>query len=468
MRQIRLLIYLLVTSCTLTSVSANTVAELFQHHHQTQLLMDIEVAMARAQAKHDVIPAWAAEEIMAKADAALITEEALAAEFRVVRHRMVAFLKVWGREMDKGAEQYVHFGTTTVDIYDTLLVLQLLESLDIFINDLRTIEEQLMVMAEQYKATPMVGRTLGQHALPITLGKKFSGWLAENRRNIERLKDVRLKLRQSAILKGAVGSYLGLGDKAMLVERDFAEFLKLDRPYADDWHGSRDVFAEYAQVLALISKSFNRWGQEVFLLQSTDIAELTEVRPGSAVSSSSMPHKNNPSRSEALIYHGRLIPRLAEVALDDVVNFYERDNTSRSNRNLSELAIAAASMFNDAKILISRIAVNEEAMLANLYKTDGMLTANRLVYALAPDMGKATANEHVIVLARKAQSSNQPFVDVLLADDTIQQYLNEQQIRALVDPITYQGLDSELVDAVIMQVKAARINDPVSNTAAIP
>ena len=110
MRQIRLLIYLLVTYCTLTSVSANTVAELFQHHHQTQLLMDIEVAMARAQAKHDVIPAWAAEEIMAKADAALITEEALAAEFSVVRHRMVAFLKVWGREMDKGAEQYVHFG----------------------------------------------------------------------------------------------------------------------------------------------------------------------------------------------------------------------------------------------------------------------------------------------------------------------------------------------------------------------
>ena len=419
--------------------------------------------MALAQAKHGVIPQWAADEIKAKANADLVTAEALSTEFSIVRHRMVAFLKVWGRQMDNGAEQYLHFGATTVDIYDTLLVLQLLDAVDVFLVDLRSIEERLIQKADMYKATPMVGRTLGQHALPITFGKKLSGWLAENRRNIERLKDIRIKLRQSAILKGAVGSYLGLGEMAMLVEQDFAKNLGLDTPYADDWHGSRDVFAEYAQVLSLISKSFGRWGQEVFLLQSTDINEVSEKRPDTAVSSSSMPHKNNPSRSEALMYYSRKVPRLAEISLDDVVNFYERDNTSRPNRNMADITKVASSMFNDAKALLSRLHINESAMRENLYKTDGMLTSNRLVFALAPKMGKMAANDHVIMLARKAKSSEQRFVDVLLNDAVIRQHLSETAVRELVDPITYLGLDSALVEAVIEQIQSARKNDPVKN-----
>lgn len=463
MRRLRLFLCLIVTFFVTFNVSAKSVTELFEHQHKTQRLMDIEAAMAEAQAKHGIIPSWAADEIKSKAKAELVSEEALANEFSIVRHRMVAFLKVWGRQMERGAEEYVHFGATTVDIYDTLLVLQLLDAIDLYLLDLRAIEEQLISQADQYKSTPMVGRTLGQHALPITFGKKLSGWLAENRRNIERLKDIRLKLRQSAILKGAVGSYLGLGDKAMQVEQDFSNLLGLDTPYADDWHGSRDVFAEYTQVLALISKSFGRWGQEVFLLQSTDIGEVSERRPGTAVSSSSMPHKNNPSRSEALIYHSQKIPRLAEIALDDVVNFFERDNTSRPNRNMSEISIAAEAMLRDAKALMERIQVNETAMIENLNKTDGMLTSKRLVFALAPEMGKMSANDHVIKLARLAQNTDKSFVDVLLADEMVSKFLTEKQVRDIVNPVTYLGLDSQLVDAVIQQVKDARKLDPVPN-----
>ena len=463
MRRIRLFFCLIVTCFMPNQFSAETVSNLFEHRYQTQRLMDIEAAMAEAQAKHGVIPDWAAKEIKSKANADLVSKQALANEFAIIRHRMVAFLKVWGREMDHGAEEYVHFGATTVDIYDSLLVLQLLDAIDIYLSDLRTIEQQLIALADQYKSTPMVGRTLAQHALPITFGKKVSGWLAENRRNIERLKDTRLKLRKSAILKGAVGSYLGLGTKAMKVEQDFSKLLGLDTPYADDWHGSRDVFAEYTQVLALISKSFGRWGQEVFLLQSTDIGEVTEQRPGTTVSSSSMPHKNNPSRSEALMYHSRTIPRLAEIALDDVVNFFERDNTSRPNTNMSEISIAAEVMFRDAKTLMERIKVNEAVMLDNLNKTDGMLTSKRLVNALAPELGNMTANDHVIKLARQAKSSEKSFIDVLLADDIVSEILTEKLLHEIINPVTYLGLDAQLVDAVIKQVKQARKRDPVLN-----
>ncbi len=444
-----------------STVSATEVDALFEHEAQTQFLMDIETAMARAQAKHNVIPAWAAEEIANKADASLVSASALANEYQVVRHRMVAFLNVWGRQMDDGAEQYLHYGATTVDIYDTLLVLQLLNAIDQFIQSQRIIEQRLISLADQHKTTVMVGRTLGQHALPITFGKKMSGWLGENRRHIERMKTIRSKLRRSAILKGAVGSYLGLSEKAIAVETDFAAFLGLDRPYPDDWHGSRDVLADYALTLALIAKSYGRWGQEIFLLQSTDVSEVVEKRPATAVSSSSMPHKKNPSRSEALIHHSRTIPRLAEVLLDDVINFYERDNTSRPNQTMAEITNATATMLRDTDTLLRRLHINDTSMRNNLNRTDGMLTAQRLVMALAPALGKQVANELVHELAQQSYRSGDRFAEVLSNDSRISEHLNQDQINALTDPSTYVGLDGALVDAVIEAVRTARETDPV-------
>ncbi len=252
---------------------------------------------------------------------------------------MVALINVWRESLDASARQYVHYGATTVDIYDTALTLQLRRSALILIGRLRGIETVLIEKARANQDAVMPGRTLGQHALPITFGKKISTWLAENRRNIERLKFVLSELEQSAILKGAVGTYAGLGEHAIDIEKSFAKELGLRTPYPDDWHGSRDVYASYALTLSLIAKSFGDIGQELFLLQSTDIGETDEPRDPHSVSSSSMAQKVNPNKSEMLIQSARTIPRLAEVVLDDVVNFFERDNTSGPNATLKEISI---------------------------------------------------------------------------------------------------------------------------------
>ena len=129
---------------------------------------------------------------------------------------------------------------------------------------------------------------------PITFGKKMSTWLGENRRNIERLEHVKNKIRQSGILKGAVGSYLGLGENAIKTEALMMQKLGLDEPHKDDWHGIRDVFAEYALTLALVSKSFGRIGNELTLLQMTELGETEEDLGADAVGSSTMPQKKNP------------------------------------------------------------------------------------------------------------------------------------------------------------------------------
>ena len=146
-------------------------------------------------------------------------------------------------------------------------MLQVKKSIDIFLSGLLEIEAELLKLTKDNIDTFMVGRTIGQHALPMTFGKKTSTWLAENRRNIERLESVELKINQSAILKGAVGTYLGLGEMAIETEELMAKELGLSKPYIADWHGIRDVFAEYALTLALISKSFGRIGDELTLLQ---------------------------------------------------------------------------------------------------------------------------------------------------------------------------------------------------------
>ncbi|MCB1645192.1 MAG: hypothetical protein KDI36_07050, partial [Pseudomonadales bacterium] len=311
MRALAYLLLILLPVLVLPSVCRAAMADIFSVDQRNQKVLEIEAALAEAQAAVSIIPAEAAAEIRAKASIEFAKAEDIAREYAVVEHRMVALLNVWGRSMAGGAEQYVHFGATTVDIYDTLLVLQLLDAAEILQADLLAFEDALLIQAERHAGTVMIGRTLGQHALPITFGKKLAVWLGENRRHLQRLQQVRARLRQSAILKGAVGSYLGLGDDAMKVEQLFAEKLGLDRPYIADWHSSRDVFAEYAQLLALISQSMSRLGTELFLLQMTDIGETVEYRPETVVGSSTMPHKNNPGKSESLIQYGRSIPALA-------------------------------------------------------------------------------------------------------------------------------------------------------------
>lgn len=445
----------ILLAITMQATAARDMASIFETDYRNQQVLEVEAAMAKAQAELGIIPKQAADEIARKANIKFAPANEIAAEYKIVQHRMVALLNVWGRYMEGDAAQFVHFGATTVDIYDTVLVRQLLAATDLLLTRLYDLELAMMNQAEEHKATIMMGRTLGQHALPITFGKKVSVWLAENRRNIERLKSVRSELNQSAILKGAVGSYLGLGDQAIAVEQAFAKQLGMAEPYTGDWHGTRDVFAHYAQVLALIARAQGRIGTELFLLQTTDISETVEYRIATAVGSSTMPHKNNPSKSEALIQHSRSIPRLAEIVLDDVENYFERDNTSRPNRVLADISTEADQMLRAGTRLISELIVNEHVMRANIDKTGGLIMSQRLAFALADKLGKKEANDRMHDIAKHAMARQQTLKQAFLESE-LAGMISERELDALLDPTTYVGLAAEQTDLVIKQIKQQR------------
>lgn len=442
---------------------AASVPDVFARDRQTVLVMQVEAAIATAQAEQGVISPEAASEIADKAALEYAPLDEIDAEYRVVRHRMVALLNVWRRSMSQEAQGALHLGITTVDIYDTVLVLQLLEASEMMLTDLQGLEQDLVCAAETYKDTPMIGRTLGQHALPITFGKKLAVSAAQTRRNIERLHEVRARMKRSGVLKGAVGTHLGLGPRGVEIEQRVSEILGLDTPEPADWRSARDVFAEYALTLGLIAKSQANFGGEIFRLQMSDIGEVYERRVQTAVGSSTMPQKQNPNLSEALIHYGRTIPRKAEIILDDVESVFERDNTSRPNRGLEEISVEAADMISDSRRLVLALEVDPDRMRRNIDLTGGLVMSQRLVLHLAGAMDREEAERRVRDAAGLALLTSSAFRSVLLQDELLGPKL-EGVIDELLDPATYIGLSSDQVDrtqAWIAQQRQIRAEPPL-------
>jgi len=432
-------------------------SDIFGKANSNQILLDIEAALARAEAKLGIIPQSAADEITRKADVKYLPEEELAKEFKKVGHPMVAIINVWARYMDGNAGEFIHYGATTQDIYDTSYVIQLRAAARIMLNDMREIEASLIDMAKKYRDTPMMGRTLGQHALPITFGMKVGVWIAENRRNMERLKDC-LKRLNSGILKGAVGSYAGLGEKGFEIEELLMKELGLAPPDPADWHGVKDNFAEFGNVMALIGMTYGKIGQEIFLLQSTDIGEVEERLPSTAVGSSTMPHKRNPGKSKDLVVLSREIRRHAEVIMDWMVSIHERDQISSAGQ-LEEICLKTDKLLKAARPLLKDLNVFPDAMMENINKTRGLIMSEKLMFVLGEKIGKHTAHEAVRVLSMEAFKKKISLKDAVLAKPELAKHLKKEELDEIFDPMKYIGLAPQEVDRVIAATMKLRETD---------
>ena len=448
-----LLSFLIISSGAI--FAEDTVANIFKASYKNQLFMDVEVALAEAQSELGIIPSWAANEISSKADIKYLSQKDIDKEHKLVRHTLVARLNVWKRSIDKDAAEYLHYGATTVDIWDTVLVLQIKDSIDLLIDDLLEIEDYLLTLTKDNLYTYMPGRTLGQHALPITFGKKTSTWLAENRRNIERLQHVQSKINKSGILKGAVGSYLGLGTQAIETEKLMMINLGLDEPSKDDWHGIRDVFAEYALTLAIISKSYGRIGNELTLLQMTELGETEEYLGSESVGSSTMPQKKNPRGPGDLLEYSRIIPRLSEIVLDDMINSFERDG-EKSDDELKQISIVTEQMLDRAKPLLKELKVNKQKMRDNLDLTNGLILSQRLTFYLADKIGKDTANELMHDVAKYALENNLTLEEAALQNSIVSKNITESELKNILDPETYIGLAVKQAQLIIEDIENKR------------
>jgi 3-carboxy-cis,cis-muconate cycloisomerase len=409
--------------------------------------LDVEAALARAEARLGIIPHEAAREISQKALARHLDMAQLQRQIQVTGQIIVPLVRVLAAACEGDAGQYVHWGATTQDIMDTGVVLQLRQVHEIITRDLGAIRRILIDLARKHKHTPMPGRTYGQQALPITFGYKVAVWLAEVCRHIERLKECgpRLLVGQFA---GATGTLASLGEKGLQVQVELMRELGLGVPDIA-WHASRDRFAEFASLLSMICTTQAKIAKEIIALQKTEIAELEEPqRPGN-VGSSTMPHKRNPMICEGIAAGAKLVRAAVQPAHEGMLHEHERDTWWAEWAYLPEACMITGAILERSRYALGNLVVRPEAMRTNLSLTGGLIASEAVMLELAKKTGRQTAHDWVHELAMESISEGVAFRECLLGDPKVTQHLSEAELDALLDPGGYMGLSARFVDRVI-------------------
>lgn len=390
--------------------------------------LDVEIAAAEAMAELGEIPEEAAKNITEKADFDVKRIEEIEA---VTNHDVIAFLTCVAEYVGEDSK-YVHLGMTSSDVGDTALCLLMKEAGEHLLGKLQVLREKLVDKAKEYKYTPMIGRTHGIHAEPMTFGMKMLLWLSETDRNIERLKRA-IETVSVGKISGAVGTYANINPE---VETKICVKLGLQPASIATQVIQRDRHAEYMSTMAVIGATLEKIATELRNLQRTDIREAEEFFGKGQKGSSAMPHKRNPITNERISGLARVLRGNALAAMENVALWHERDISHSSVERVivPDSTILLDYMLHLLTRVIDNLLVYPEAMLENLNKTRGLIYSGRLLLALV-DKGilREQAYELVQRNAMKVWANKVNFLDLLLADKDVMELISEQELHELFE-----------------------------------
>ena len=337
---------------------------------------------------------------------------------------------------------YVHLGATSYDIVDTANSMQLKDASDIIKKKLANLKRVLQKKAAQYKDTVMIGRTHGQHALPITLGFKFAVWGYEVSRHINRLEECRNRLLVGK-MSGAVGTQASLGEHAMCIQELVMKQLGLHVAEISTQILQRDRYAEFICILSMIASSLENFATEIRELQRPEIGELFEsFEKEHQVGSSTMPHKRNPETCERVCGLARIVRSLVVPTLENIVTWHERDLTQSSAERFifPESCILVDCMLSLMTDVITNLRVNEPRMLHNLGLTQGRSMSEAVMTALTrKGVNRQAAHEMLRKLTIRSEVEKRHFREILLEDTFVSGKLSEKEIDDALNPKNYLG-----------------------------
>jgi 3-carboxy-cis,cis-muconate cycloisomerase len=422
-----------------------------------QRMLDVEAALARASAAHGVIPRSAVAAIEAACQAEQIDGAALmsgAAAGGNLAIPLVKLLTANVRRVDAEAAKYVHWGATSQDIIDTGLMLQLRETFVLLEQDLKSTCDALATQARAHRATPMVGRTWLQQALPITLGLKFAQWLDALTRHRERLRSLRERV---LVLQfgGAAGTLASLREAAPAVARSLADELGLVLPVLP-WHTQRDRIAEAAASFGMLTGTLGKIARDVSLQMQTEIGELAEPASAGKGGSSTMPHKRNPVGCAAVLTAAIRAPGLVATVFAGMVQEHERalGGWQAEWEALPDLARLTGGALAQIKDLAAGIEVNPDRLAANLDITHGLILGEAVMLALGDAIGRLDAHHRVEQASKTAVKEGRSLLEVLSADAEVTAHLGADQLQGLLDPANYVGQAHAMVDAALASHQA--------------
>ena len=428
--------------------STEEMRKIFSDENTIQKWLDVEAALARAEAKLGIIAAGHAEEITRKARVELIDMAEMKRQLFHTHHPIMPLIRCFQKVCEPKAGEYIHWGATTQDIMDTGAVLQLKEANAAVVRDLNETRRLLSEIALKYKDTVEAGRTHGQHALPITFGYKVGVWVAEVKRHLQRIEDMSPRVFQGQFA-GAVGTLASIGDPGFKLQELMFADLKLEVPEIA-WHTARDTVAEFVCVYAMIGSTLAKIADEIIGLQRTEVAEVEEPFHMGKVGSSTMPHKRNPMMSEGVVAICKLLQNQVSPALADMLAENERDQRGWMAEwaFLPDTCCYLSGMLFWTNKVLSGLVVYPENMTRNLDALHGLLLSENIMLALGEKIGRQAAHDVVYELSMEAFEKKIPLKSLLLKDKRVNQHLNEKKIEDLLDPAKYTGLAAKFAERV--------------------
>ncbi len=389
--------------------------------------LDVEIAVCDAWAEIGVIPRSAIPKIkMAKCNIRRM-EEIL----KDTRHDMTAFLGSVAESIGEES-RYIHLGLTSSDVMDTATSLQLVESSNILIQDVKELTAILAQRAIEHKNTIMIGRTHGVHAEPITFGLKLALWVEEMRRNLQRLIEAK-KIISVGKISGVVGTYATVTPE---VEQKACRKLGLEPAPISNQVLQRDRHAQFVTTLAIMAGSLEKFATEIRALQKTEVHEVEEPFGAGQTGSSAMPHKRNPELTERVCGLARLVRGYAVTSLENIALWHERDISHSSNERITlpDSCLAMDYMLALFASVMRRLQVLPHRMKKNLDLTKGLVFSQRVMLALIDKgLSRQKAYETVQKNAMKAWKGNKNFLTLIKADSEVTDILTTAELEKLFD-----------------------------------
>lgn len=383
---------------------------------------EVEIAICEAHAEAGSIPKESLDEIRSKASFTLERSDEIELE---TRHDLMAFVRNLA-ETTGPSGRYIHFGVTSYDVIDTALGIMLRNSADVLLQSASKLQAEIGRLAREHAETPMIGRTHGIHAEPITFGFKCANWYAELDRNMGRLRSAREEVAIGKV-SGAVGIHAITSPD---LEARVCAKLGLHPDPASTQIINRDRHANFLNVLALLGAGLERIATELRNLQRTEILEVQEAFASGQTGSSAMPHKRNPWNSETVCGLARLLRANAHAMLESVATWHERDLTNSSLERIvfPDSCYLADFMIQRLTSILSGLQVFPENMAANLRKMGDLVFSEHVMIAL---IGTGMAREDAYKVAQRNAAKaweGADFKESVYEDEAVKERLTQAQL----------------------------------------
>lgn len=391
-------------------LSDPTFAQLCSDAAFVENMVRVELALARAQGNLDIIPKAAADEIVEQLPGFNCDLEALAESTLKNGIPTIGFLTQAHQVLSEEAQDYLHWGVTSQDITDTALVLLLKDVSQEVETRLKLIIKRLESLAKTHEKTQLAARTRNQMAVPITFSQKVDSWKNPLKRQLDKITEIRPGVFRLQ-LAGADGRLSMMGTQVGQLRKKVADELGLAP--AEGWHSQRDNLVEFSDLLGSVAASLGKMGGDVLILTQTEVGELSESTTDGG--SSSMPHKSNPVRSEALVALAQHSVNLSSGLKQGQIHKNERDGSSLCLEWLlwPQLVETVGACLSHAGFLTENLQVHPEAMRRNISGQNGLLYSEKAVYLLAEKIGRAQAKKSVARASRLVLEKNISLTEAL-------------------------------------------------------